>query len=180
MSGWTYLILLEKKFLVCIVQWSGYPMYQRLHSTTTASILNVLSGWFNLLCWPCLIRCDGGPQFRVDFAAFFSKNDIWHELSSPYNPRSNGWAKSAVKTVKTILKKCLADSGDPEHVLCEWGNFPRNHGHSPAQLMFGRRQRNTMPMPDSAFSQVAYQRRKTEKLTHRQTIITRVKWTYLC
>ena len=26
-----------KKFLICVNQWSGYPMFQRLHSTTTAS-----------------------------------------------------------------------------------------------------------------------------------------------
>ena len=36
--------LAGKKFLVCIDQWSGYPMYQRLHTSTTASILNALSG----------------------------------------------------------------------------------------------------------------------------------------
>ena len=62
-----------KKFLICVNQWSGYPMFQRLHLTTTASILGVLSGWFNLLGWPCSIRSDGGPQFRGDFAAFCSK-----------------------------------------------------------------------------------------------------------
>lgn len=103
--------------MVCVDQWIDYPMYQRLHSTTRASISNVLSGWFNLLGCPHSIRSDGGPQLKGDFAAFCSKNNIRHELSSPYNPISNGLAESTVKIVKAMLKKCLEDSGNPERAL---------------------------------------------------------------
>ena len=55
-----------------------------------------------------------------------------------------------------MFKKCLEDNGDPELALYKWRNLPRDHGFSPAQLMFGRRQRNALPMPDSAFSQVDF------------------------
>ena len=81
------------KFLVCVDQWSGYPLYQKLTSTTTSSVLKTLSSWFNVLGWPRSIRSDGGPQFRGEFSSFCEKNKIKHELSSPYNPRSNGLAR---------------------------------------------------------------------------------------
>ena len=141
----------SRKFLVCIDQWSGYPVFQKLNSTTTASILHVLTGWFQILGWQRSIRSDGGPQFRGDFSAFCEKNNIKHELSSPYNPRSNGLTESAVKIVKNILKKCSDENGNPERALYEWRNLPRDHGYSPAQLMFGRRQCVSLPMHKSAF-----------------------------
>ena len=42
-----------KKFLVCVDQWSGYPVFQKLNSTT-ASILNVLTGWLEDSASTCL------------------------------------------------------------------------------------------------------------------------------
>ena len=88
------------KYLVCVDQWSGYPLFRKLTSTSAASIIKTLSECFNLLGWPRSIRSDGGPQFRSEFTDFCNKNHIRHEMSSPYNPRANGLAESAVKTVK--------------------------------------------------------------------------------
>ena len=103
--------------LVCVDQWSGYPMYQKLASTTTSAVIKVLTGWFNTLGWPNVIRSDGGPQFRSKFGQFCKDNSIVHELSSPYNPRSNGLAESGVKIVKTILQKCLHEPGDMQRAM---------------------------------------------------------------
>ena len=152
-----------KKFLVCENQWSGYPVFQKLSSATTASILQVLTGWFHVLGWPRSIRSDGSPQFCGDFSIFCEKNNIKHELSAPYNPRSNGLAESAVKIVKIILKKCSEENGNPERALYEWRNLPCNHSYSPAQLIFGRRQRVSLPMHKSAFSQVDFSQAALEK-----------------
>ena len=135
----------------------------QLNSTTTLSILQTLSGWFNVLGWPRSIRSDGGPQFRGEFSSFCEKNNIKHELSAPYNPRSNGLAESAVKIVKNIFKKCSEENGDPERALYEWRNLPRDHGYSPAQLMFGQRQRVYLPMHDSAFSQIYFSQAAVQK-----------------
>lgn len=41
--------------------------------------------------------------------------------------------------------------------------MPQDHGYSPAQLTFVRRQRNALPMPDSAFSQVDLEEAALEK-----------------
>ena len=61
------------KYLVCVDQWSGYPLYRKLQSTTSASIIKTLSDWFNLLGWPRSIGSDGGPQFRSEFSDFCTK-----------------------------------------------------------------------------------------------------------
>ena len=68
-----------------------------------------------------------------------------HQVSAPYNPKSNGLAEAGVKSVKNILRKCSTSGSDAEHVLYEWRNVPRSDGYSPAQLMFGRAQRTSLP-----------------------------------
>ena len=103
--------------IVCVDKWSCYPLYQRMVSTTSASVIKVLSGWFNTLGWPSVIRTDGGPRFRTKFSQFCDKNGIKHELASPYNPRANGLAESGVKVVKDLLLKCIGEEGDMQSSL---------------------------------------------------------------
>ena len=72
---------------------------------------------------------EGGPQFCGDFPKFCTKHYISHELSSPYNPKSNGLAEAAVKSVKNILRKNYASGTDPATMLYEWRNMPRADGY---------------------------------------------------
>ncbi len=146
-----------QKHLICVDQWSGYPLFATLSSQTSAAVIKQLHSWFNTLGWPKSLRVDGGPQFRSAFIEFCAKNSIVHERSAPYNPRSNGLAESAVKVVKSILLKCLGEKSDVQRALYEWRNAPRAHGYSPAQLLFGRSQKMLLPQPDSAFQQVSFE-----------------------
>ena len=66
-------------------------------------------------------------------------------MSAPYNPRSNGLAEASVKSVKNILRKSGSSSADADRMLYEWRNVPRSDGYSPAQLLFGRAQRTSLP-----------------------------------
>ena len=134
-----------KDYLICIDHWSGYPIYQLLRSTTSDSVIRCLSSWFNLLGWPSSIRSNGGPQFWGDFNSFWVKYGIRHELSAPYNPKSNGLAEAGVKLVRNILKKCIFSEADPGYMLYEWRNVPRADGYSPSQLMFSRNQQTCLP-----------------------------------
>ena len=120
-----------KEYLICVDHWSGYPMYCLLRSTNSDSVIRCLTSWFNLLGWPSSIRSDGSPQFRGDFSSFCEKHGIRHELSAPYNPKSNGLAEAGVKSVKKILKKCLSTGANPEYTLYECRNVSRADGYSP-------------------------------------------------
>ena len=135
-----------KQYLICVDHWSGYPLYSLLRSLNTDSIIAILSNWFNILGWPSSIRSDGEPQFRGPFSSFCNKNNISHELAAPYNPKSNGLAEAAVKSVKNVLRKSSTSNVDPDSMLYAWRNVPRSDGYSPAQLLFGRRQRTNLPI----------------------------------
>ena len=77
----------------------------------------------------------GGPQFLGPFRRWCQENNIVHELSSPYNPKSNGKAEAGVKNIKLLLSKCSITKEDPQRALYNWRNIPRTDGYSPAQLL---------------------------------------------
>ena len=95
----------------------------------------MLETWFNILGWPSNVRSDRGPQFLGPFRKWCQENNITHELSSPYNPKSNGLAEAGVKNVKLLLSKCSITKEDPQRALYSWRNIPRKDGYSPAQLL---------------------------------------------
>ena len=68
-----------------------------INDQSTKAVIDILESWFNVLGWPSSIRSDGGPQFCGPFCDWCQTNNIKHELSAPYNPKSNGLAESAVK-----------------------------------------------------------------------------------
>ena len=105
-----------------------------------------------MLGWPSSVRTDGGPQFCGPFRDWCDANNISQELASPYNPKANGLAESAVKNVKLILAKCAETGQDPHRALYEWRNIPRTNGFSPAQLLFGRRQCTYVPSLPAHFN----------------------------
>ena len=135
-----------KSFLICVDHWSDYRLFHVLRSLSSESIIKGLTSWFNTLGWLSSIHSDGGPQFCGDFPKLCQKYHICHELSSPYNLKSNSLAEAGVKSVKNILSKSHASDADPDVMLYEWRNMPRSDGYSPAQLLFGRRQRTCLPL----------------------------------
>jgi len=102
-----------------------------------------LSSWFLDFGFPTKIRSDGGPQFRSDFNSFCSDLGIIKETSSPYYPESNGLAESAVKNMKRLLKRTGGSLPSFQTALLAWRNLPKSHGFSPAQLFFGRSQKES-------------------------------------
>ena len=50
-----------------------------------------------------------------------------------------------MKSVKNILRKSMFSGSNADFMLYEWRNVPRSDGYSPAQLMFGRGQRTSLP-----------------------------------
>ena len=70
-----------------------------------------------------------------------------HVTSSPYYPKSNGKAESAVKTCKNLLRKVDLAKTDVYLSLLDHRNTPtESTGLSPAQRLFGRRARTLLPV----------------------------------
>ena len=110
-----------------------------------ATVIGQLSDWFTEVGWPTAIRTDGGPQFRTEFSQFCDRHGIKHELSSPYNPESNGLAEAAVKNIKAIITRCNEKGENIKLAIAAWRNMARTDSVSPSQLFYGRRQRQLLP-----------------------------------
>ena len=133
------------KYLSIIDRFSGFPFAAKLSSTTTSAITKELLKIFTQFGFAEVIRSDNGPQFRQEFDSFCKKHGIVHETSSPYFPQSNGHAESGVKICKQLLQKQDHHWDNFLLALLEWRNTPKPDGISPAQMMFGRRQRTALP-----------------------------------
>ena len=90
-----------KQWLALVNRFSGYAWTIALRKLDTKAIIHHLEQWFNDFGWPTHIRTDGGPQFRSEFKEFCTAHRIKHELSSPYNPESNGCQSMARKRKRT-------------------------------------------------------------------------------
>ena len=152
-----------KSYLVWVDRYSGMVWCDRLTSTSTEKVTQSLVKWFQDFGFPKSIRTDGGPQFRGPFDQWCEDNSIIHELSSAYNPQSNGHAENGVKTAKHLLAKVDANMRQFYSHLFSWRNTPRADGYAPAYLFFGRRLRSTLPSLRPATCNVSLASAQREK-----------------
>ena len=136
-----------KHYLVLADRYSGWPEVKQLTHLDTHSITKT----FGI---PERIRSDGGPQFRQDFASWCQDLGMVHELTSPYHPEANGHAEQAVGAMKKLLKK-TGSRRQLGEALLEYRNAPRVGDElSPAQWLFGRRQRTRAPAPKQHYQRI--------------------------
>ena len=105
----------KKQWLALVDRFSGYAWTTALRRLDTKAVILHLENWFNEFGWPTHIRTDGGPQFKSEFKEFCTAHGIQHELSSPYNPESNGLAEAAVKNLKGIVLRCKEKGENIQH-----------------------------------------------------------------
>eukprot|EP00095_Tigriopus_kingsejongensis_P000482 snap_masked-scaffold1228_size54408-processed-gene-0.6 protein:Tk00482 transcript:snap_masked-scaffold1228_size54408-processed-gene-0.6-mRNA-1 annotation:"hypothetical protein DAPPUDRAFT_269522" len=124
---------------------------------SSAQVIKKMMPWFSTFGIPVRLRADNGPQFRpAEFSAFLAEHGVAISLSSPYNPRSNGLAESAVKTCKSLLSKTLpmADCHSQSFLtgLLEQHNTQCESGKSPSEVVFGRLTRSWVPVAPGLLS----------------------------
>lgn len=93
-----------------------------------------------------LVSDNGPPYNSEEFANFANEYEFELRKSSPTYPQSNGRAENAVKTAKQLLKKAIESGNDFYLSLLDWRNTPTEGlESSPAQRIFGRRTRTSLP-----------------------------------
>ena len=134
------------KYLICVDRYSGYPLVGKLGKTSsTKEVTKMVQGWFRTFGYAKRARHDDGPEFRDKFVAWLTQVGCKSEVSSAYNPASNGLAEAGVKNVKALLKKCLDGKECFETALAEFRIAPREDGYSPAELFYKRQVRGLLP-----------------------------------
>jgi len=155
-----------QNYLLCVDRFSGFVFVKHMRSTTTKATCDALEQWFNLVGYPLVVRTDGGPQFREAFREWCEGHFAELEVSSPYNPSSNGLAEAAVKNAKHLLLK-MDKKEDFNEAMLEWRNTPRADGVSPAEAFFGRRPRGKLPVVrQAATGELATRRGQAMKAQH--------------
>ena len=170
-APWTKLgtdlfVLNREDYLLVTDYHSKYPLVYKLKDTSSKAVAGIMSGVFSLFGPPAEIMSDNGPQFTGQpFKDMCRKWSITHKTSSPHYPRSNGLAERMVRTVKSLLKKCAMTNQDPLIAMLHLRATPvDSHMKSPAEILFGRPIRTTLPS-----HHLAREQSTTEHLLHRQT-----------
>ena len=138
-------------YIVIVDYYSGFFEISTLSDQTSETTIKHMKSQFARHGIPEIVVSDNGPQYTShDFEKFKLTYGFSHITSSPKHPKSNGMAENSVKIAKRLLKKAKLDGQDPYLALLDYRNTPRdNKLGSPAQRLFGRRTRTTMPIKDS-------------------------------
>ncbi len=131
------------QYLATVDYWSKFIEVDKLHDTTSTSVIEATKSHLARHGIPKTLRTDNGPQFSSrEFESFCRDYQIKHVTSSPYYAQSNGEAERAVQTVKRMWQKCV----DKHLALLNYRTTPLpSINQSPAQLLMNRRPRNLLP-----------------------------------
>jgi len=147
-KGWYYLVIADR--LSC---WTEiFRIHQGTSESGSSGLCTALRKMFSTFGVPCEISSDGGPEFASkNTQAFFKRWGIYHRNSSSYSPSSNGRAEVAVKSAKRLLMTNISVDGSLDtdkmtRALLMLRNTPDPTCKlSPAEVIFGRRLRDSLP-----------------------------------
>lgn len=158
-----------QSYLVLVDYYSRFIEIMHLPNTQSYTVIMKLKCCFSRYGIPSCVVSDNARQFTSNEFKKFSKDwNFEHKTSSPRYPQSNGAAERAVKTAKEILSQ-----KDVFLAVLAYRSTPLvDIGMSPAELLFGRKIRNTLPcLPSTLDPQHINQkefRTKDQKLKQKQ------------
>lgn len=130
-----------KWYVVVIDYYSKYLEMAHLPKLDTKTVVSRLEAIFARFGIPDEVYTDNGTQLISEEMRDFASNyDFKITTRSPAYPQSNGLAEAAVKIAKKVLRSPL-----PSLTLLHYRATPTSNGYSPAQLLFNRNIRTTIP-----------------------------------
>lgn len=140
-----------KSFLIIKDYFSKWLEIIETKGKTAEEVIEKWKGFFAHFGVPRTIIADFQPFGSFKCKQFAREYDIEIRNSSPYYPRSNGMAESAVKTAKNILRKANEGGLDLTTLVMEYLNTPVPElKKSPFQIVFARQVRTLLPVADSS------------------------------
>jgi len=147
-----------RQFLIMVDQFSGWPhVIPFTNHPSARQVVDAARQFFSNVGAPVRFWSDNGPQFKAaEFKQFLKDWGIVPGTSSPHYAQSNGRAEAEVKTMKKlIVGSSSSGTFDPDKfakALLLFRNAPRLGGASPAQLVFNRPVRDSLPVHHRAFA----------------------------
>ena len=93
--------------------YSLWPEVYQLKEASSRRVITIMKDVFARHGIPSELISDNGSQYKSHIFRKFAKEwNFQHHTSSPRYPQSNGLAEASVKTVKLMMKKCLATNED--------------------------------------------------------------------
>lgn len=145
----------SKDYIVLVYYYSDFVEVDLLKNTNSSAVVKFLKAQFSRHGIPDVLLTDNGPQFiNGEFSEFATHWEFQHVTSSPYHLKSNEKAESAVKIVKSLIKKAQRDNKDPWLSLLDYRNTPTTGmQRSPAQRLMSRRTKTLVPIAPTCYTQ---------------------------
>ena len=152
-KGWDYLVVADR-----LSAWTEcYHTRSVEGGNKSKGLITLLKHFFGTFGVPLEVSSDGGPQFIAhDTEDFLSRWGIRHRKSSAHHPQSNGRAELAVKSTKRLLLGNVDQDGslNTENflraILIKRNTPDPTTKLSPAEIVFGRKLRDTLPRIDKS------------------------------
>ena len=131
--------------------YSKFPEVEILKTTTAKVITNRLDRMFATHGIPDQIVSDNGPPFdSTEMDRYMKRKGIKHHRVNPLWPQANGKAESFMKLLEKAVKAAKLERKDCKEELYEfllaYGTTPHTVTEiSPAELLFNRQLRTTIP-----------------------------------
>ena len=165
LEGHHYLVIADR-----LTGWTEVKLVRR-NSVTSGSkgLCMALRSMFVTFGVPVEISSDGGPEFTARETDNFLKTwGVRHRLSSAYHAQSNGRAELAVKSTKRLLRENVGPNGDlntdkfVQALLMKRNTPDPDCRLSPAEVLFGRKIRDTLPYTGLQASPMVYENSKVD------------------
>ena len=133
----------KSHYLIIVDYFSRYIEISKLSQLTADAIVTHTKSIFATHGIPEVVYSDNGQQFSSEaYKQFALAYQFKQVTSSPYFPHSNGEAKKAVGTIKSLLRK----EENPYLALLAYRSTPLAIGYSLAKLLMSRRLHPNVPM----------------------------------
>ena len=132
----------HKEYLLIPDTFSKYPFVYQTSSKTAESITKKLQNLISQYGPPKRFFSDNGPSFSSKaFQKFLASQYIDHIISSPLYPKSNGFIKQQIKTIKTALATANSSGKSLDDFLLGLRSMPIGlHLPSPREILHNRTQ----------------------------------------
>ena len=114
-----------KKYLLIANTFSKYPFTFKMTTKTADTVIRKFTQLFSQYGNPKSLTTDNGPPFSSEpFAQFMSNQRVEHITSSPHYPKSNGFIRRQVKTMKTSFATATTSGITLDDVLLSLRSTP--------------------------------------------------------